>query len=134
MEDVESLSFGELIRTFRRRAKLSQEAFAHCLEKSRRSILDWEQGTSRPQTKGDLLEIARVARLSEEETVLLLRARGQDPSPRYWTVNYERNLYFTGRNALLTRLSFELRVARPLVVPQPLALTGLGGIVRHEVV
>lgn len=133
MENAESLTFGELVKTFRQRAGLTQVEFAARLEKSRRSIIDWEQGTSRPQTKGDLQDIARVAQLNEEETVRLLKAGGQDPSPRIWTIDYPRNPYFTGREAILAQIAQELRTSHPPVVPLPFALSGLGGIGKTQI-
>jgi tetratricopeptide (TPR) repeat protein len=133
LENAESLTFGELIKAFRQRAGLTQAQFAGRLEKSRRSIIDWEAGTSRPQKKGDLLDIARVARLDEEETTLLLRAGGQDPSPLIWNIPYPRNPHFTGREAALLQLASALRFSQPLTVPQPIAITGLGGIGKTQI-
>ncbi|BCL79673.1 tetratricopeptide repeat protein [Ktedonobacteria bacterium brp13] len=133
MENVDHLTFGELIKVFRLRTGLTQVQFAKQLEKSRRSLIDWEAGNSRPQTKGDLLDIARVAQLSEEETTLLLKAGGQDPTPLVWSIPYLPNHYFTGREAILERLANELFVSQPLTVSQPVALSGLGGIGKTQI-
>lgn len=126
LENVENLTFGELIKAFRLRAKLTQAQFAEKLEKKRRSIIDWEAGSSRPQTKGDLLAIANIVKLSEEETTLLLKAGGQDPTPFAWNLPYTRNPYFTAREATLSHLTNELQQAPALSTSQPVALNGLG--------
>src|SRR5260221_1352566 len=133
LENADSLTFGELIKAFRKRAGLTQEQFAKHLEKSRLSIIDWEAGTSRPQTKGDLLDIAHVVQLNEEETTLLLKAGGQDPAPCVWNIPYSRNPYFTGRETILEQLANELRVLQPLTVSQPVAISGLGGIGKTQI-
>jgi tetratricopeptide (TPR) repeat protein/transcriptional regulator with XRE-family HTH domain len=133
LEHAEDLTLGELIKAFRRRAHLTQVQFAEQLEKSRRSIIDWEAGTSRPQGKGDLLAIARVARLDEEETILLLKAGGQDPTPLVWNIPYARNAYFIGREALLSQISVELQWAQPPTTSQPIALCGLGGSGKTQI-
>lgn len=133
LENVENLTFGELVKAFRRRAKLTQAQFAKKLEKSRRSIIDWEAGNSRPQTKGDLLAIADIVKLGEEETTLLLKAGGQDPTPFAWNLPYARNPYFTGREATLSRLTNELQQASALSISQPVALSGLGGVGKTQI-
>lgn len=58
-----------------------------------------------------------------------------------WTVHYQRNPYFTGRDALLRRLDEQLIGAgqdestptRRVALTQPHALTGLGGIGKTQV-
>src|SRR5207247_10436961 len=52
--------------------------------------------------------------------------------PPLWNVPYRRTAYFTGREDILKRLSDALRTSKLTVLTQPQAISGLGGIVRHE--
>ncbi len=52
--------------------------------------------------------------------------------PHAWTVPYQRNPFFTGREEVLKNLYDALRVGKTVAVVQPRALTGLGGIGKTQ--
>jgi hypothetical protein len=54
--------------------------------------------------------------------------------PSIWNVPYPQNALFTGREELLAQLESTLHTGQPTALSQPQAISGLGGIVRHEVV
>jgi hypothetical protein len=49
-----------------------------------------------------------------------------------WNIPYSRNPYFTGREEVLRRLAATLRAGETVGISQPQAVSGLGGVVRHE--
>ena len=65
---VKQNSFGEILKTFRNRKKWSQRALASQLGVHYNTIWAWERGDYLPDTKGMVLELARLLMLSEEET------------------------------------------------------------------
>ena len=141
MEGVDTPTFGEALARFRTRAGLSQQQLAKQLGKNRRAIAAWEGGEYLPKTRGDVLELIRLLKLSDEETVLLLRAAGMDPSLPFWNVPYHRNPYFIGRDELLAQLDQYLAPpeqaaslkSRCVALTQPQAITGLGGIGKTQI-
>lgn len=54
------------------------------------------------------------------------------PSP-IWTVPYQRNPFFTGREDILERLHQSLTSSYPIALTQPLAINGLGGIGKTQI-
>jgi len=52
--------------------------------------------------------------------------------PLIWNIPFARNPFFTGREDLLAQLHSQLQTAQSAVVSQPQAISGLGGVVRHE--
>jgi tetratricopeptide (TPR) repeat protein len=53
-------------------------------------------------------------------------------SPRIWSMPFQRNPYFTGRDKLLTRLHSILATGKQAALSQPLAISGLGGIGKTQ--
>ena len=49
-----------------------------------------------------------------------------------WNIPYQRNPLFTGREDVLKKLSEALNAGKTAALAQPQAISGLGGIVRHE--
>jgi tetratricopeptide (TPR) repeat protein len=140
VEDVVIPSFGETLARFRTQAKLSQKRLADLVGKTRRAVAGWEGGDYLPEASV-VLQLARILDLDNEETTLLLKAAGRDPSPPLWHVPYHRNPYFTGRDELLNKLDQYLappEQAAPLenrrvALTQPHAITGLGGIGKTQI-
>ncbi len=58
------------------------------------------------------------------------QSRKQPAFPDVWNVPYRRNIFFTGREALLTQLYNQLTTTRATALTQ--ALTGLGGIGKTQ--
>ncbi len=69
----EWISFGETLRTFRKKRKVSQRALAMQIGVHYNTIWAWEQGDYLPNSKGIILELAQHLHLKENETHLLLR-------------------------------------------------------------
>ena len=51
-------------------------------------------------------------------------------TPRIWSLPFQRNPYFTGRDDLLTHLHNVLATVKQAALSQPQAISGLGGIVQ----
>jgi len=73
-----------------------------------------------------VLELARLLRLDEQDTRLLLEASLTGLAP-YWTVPFRRNPCFTGRAELLQRLHTQLAPEQANALSQAIAVSGLGG-------
>ncbi len=102
MEDQQTFpsSFGELLKTHRKRKRLTQKQLAQQLGVHANTISSWELGTYLPDTRGLVLELARHLALDEQETRQLLEASLTALSP-HWLVPLSRNPFFTGREEIL---------------------------------
>jgi len=132
MEDAQVHGFGETLAIFRARAGLSQQHLADQLGKNRRSVAAWEAGDYLPKTKGDVLELARILALNDEETTMLLKTAGIDPSLAIWNIPSPRNPFFTGREQELERLHEQLQQGKTAAVGQTQSISGLGGIGKTQ--
>src|SRR5215469_18948753 len=103
MESLRLSSFGEMLKTLRKRQRITQQQLASKLGVHRNTIGIWERGEFLPETKGMVLELARHLQLSEPETRELLEASLTGLSPM-WNVPYARNPFFTGREEILQTL------------------------------
>src|SRR5581483_2689570 len=98
-----SSSFGELLKTYRKRKRLTQQQVAQQLDVNKNTISSWELGTYLPATRGLVLELARHLEMNEPETRQFLEASLTALSP-YWYVPFPRNLFFAGREEFLNIL------------------------------
>jgi tetratricopeptide (TPR) repeat protein/nucleoside phosphorylase len=57
----------------------------------------------------------------------------QDGQAQVWNIPYPHNLFFTGRDELLTRLSTAFAAGRATALSQSQALSGLGGIGKTQI-
>lgn len=128
---LELLPFGELLKTFRRRQRLSQQALAEQMGVHRNTIGSWEQGNYLPDSKGSVLELAFQLNLSEAETRQLLEASLTGIST-HWSVFSRRNPFFTGREHLLRQLHEQLSSGKDVALTPSSALYGLGGIGKTQ--
>ncbi len=124
--------FSDLLKTLRLRVHLSQRVLAEKMGVHRNTIWSWEQGNYLPDSKGMVLELAHLLHLNELETRELLDASLTAPS-LYWSVPYQRNAFFTGREALLDRLHQMLGADHAVALTQSYALHGLGGIGKTQI-
>jgi TIR domain len=70
-----------------------------------------------------------------EDLSLLAASTARAALPKIWNIPYARNPFFLGRDELLERLHTQLQAGETTALAQPpQAVSGLGGIVRHEVV
>ncbi len=131
MEQVEHTSFSESLKALRKSKKVNQQQLAEKLDVHRNTIGAWERGDYLPESKGVVLEIARVLRLSEQETQSLLGASLTAIAPQ-WNVPYTRNPFFTGREEMLEHLHQMLNVEKTAAIVQSFSLSGLGGIGKTQ--
>jgi len=120
-------SFGAILKTFRKRRRISQRVLAELLGVHRNTIWSWEQGNYLPDSKGMILELARLLYLDESETGQLLQSSLTGLSP-LWSVPSRRNPFFTGREQILQHLHEQLSTNTGEVMLRAAALQGLGGI------
>src|SRR6266480_1062625 len=52
----------------------------------------------------------------------------------FWSIPYQRNPFFTGRDDMLTQLHRILVEEKTVAITQPYAITGLGGIGKTQLV
>lgn len=124
-------SFGDLLKSLRKRKKISQEQLARKLGVHTNTISGWERGNNLPGSKGIVLELARHLYLDEQEVRQLLEASLTALSA-YWYVPYQRNPFFTGRNHILRQLHNAFNHEQASVRSQSLTLSGLGGIGKTQ--
>src|SRR5947209_20198261 len=74
-------SFGELLKGVRKRQRLTQRQLAETMGVHRTTIGRWEEGSFLPESKAQVLELARCLRLTEPETRQLLDASLVAPTP-----------------------------------------------------
>lgn len=127
-----SASFGELLKNFRKRKRLTQKQLAQCLSVHANTISSWELGTYLPATHGLVLELARHLTLDEQETRQLLEASLTALSP-HWKIPFQRNPLFTGREEILETLQTRLHAKHVAILTQLYALHGPGGIGKTQI-
>ncbi|GCE15548.1 tetratricopeptide repeat protein [Tengunoibacter tsumagoiensis] len=120
------------MRDFRTSKHISQRILAEKLGVHRNTIGSWEQGNYLPDSKSMVLELARQLKLSDVELRQLLEASLTVLSP-HWSVPYQRNAFFTGRETFLDTLHHKLRTDHAMALPQSYALHGLGGIGKTQI-
>src|SRR5690348_11608004 len=101
---IEGKVFGELLSQFRNEAGLSQQKLANKTGVSRGTIANWEGGNSLPKTRGVVLELAKQLHLDSLKKDQLLEAALFDPLGTVWTIPFQRNPFFTGREYILSYL------------------------------
>jgi hypothetical protein len=77
-------------------------------------------------------DVAAGIRRAVEELSSLQAAAPRAALPPVWNVPYPRNPFFTGREALLTRLRQSLQAGQATAICQPQAISGLGGIGKTQ--
>lgn len=133
MEELQSTfsSFGTLLKTYRKRKRLTQQQLAQRIGVHANTVSSWELGTYLPATHGMVLELARHLTLDESETRRFLEASLTALSP-YWHVPLARNPFFTGREELLQTLHARLDTDQVVALTQSYALHGLGGVGKTQ--
>src|SRR5581483_2527584 len=129
---TDDFSFGALLRTFRKRRRLTQQQLAAAIGVHRNAIIRWEQGSHLPESKALVLELTRHLHLDDREARQLLEASLTTLSP-YWLVPLPRNPFFTGREAILEALHTQLGVDQAVALTQSSALHGLGGVGKTQI-
>src|SRR6266516_828961 len=134
MEDRQPFpsSFGELLKTARKRQRMTQQQLAHRLGVHANTISSWELGSYLPAARGVVLELARHLARDELATRHLLEASLIALAP-YWSVPLPRNPFFTGREEILEALHARLHTDQVVALTQSYALHGLGGIGKTQI-
>ncbi|QBD82827.1 helix-turn-helix domain-containing protein [Ktedonosporobacter rubrisoli] len=133
MEISTSSSFGELLRLFRKRQRLTQYGLAERVGVHGNTIGIWERGEYLPESRTIVLEVARQLGLDEQETRSLLEA-SLTVITSHWAVPFHRNPYFTGRENLLSMLHTCLHPDQATTGLRMYALQGLGGVGKTQIV
>ncbi|MBO0780414.1 MAG: helix-turn-helix transcriptional regulator, partial [Ktedonobacteraceae bacterium] len=81
MTSLDQNSFGELLQTFRKRKRLTQQQLADAIGMHRHAISRWELGDVLPASKAIVLELARCLHLDDQEARDLLEASLTAPAP-----------------------------------------------------
>ncbi len=125
-------SFGELLKTFRKRRSLTQEQLAVRLGLHRNSVGRWERGDFLPNSRAIIQEISTVLKLDGLEARQLLEACLTTYFP-YWSIPFPRNQMFSGREEILHALHLLLGSQQNVACKKSCALYGLGGIGKTQV-
>jgi tetratricopeptide (TPR) repeat protein/transcriptional regulator with XRE-family HTH domain len=131
MSSLDIDSFGAMLKAFRTRGRLTQQQLADKLGIHRNTIGTWERGDYLPESKGLVLELARLLHLNDSEARQLLEASFTTLAP-HWSVPMPRNPLFTGREEILDSLHARLRAEQVVALTQAYALHGLGGIGKTQ--
>jgi tetratricopeptide (TPR) repeat protein len=124
--------FGALLKSFRKRRRLTQQQLAEAIGVHRSAIIRWEQGDFLPESKAMILELARHLSLNEQETRHLLEASLTALAP-HWSVPLPHNPFFTGREEILEVLHTQLSDNQVIALTQSSALHGLGGVGKTQI-
>src|SRR5258707_5998581 len=127
MEDQQTFpsSFGELLKTHRKRKRLTQKQLAQQLGVHANTISSWELGSYLPDTRGLVLELARHLALDEPATRQLLEASLTALSP-HWQLPFSRNPFFTGCDGMLEAMHTHLPMEQVVALTQSYGLRGTG--------
>lgn len=128
METISVRTFGELLKLYRKQRGMTQQQLAMNLGVHYNTIWAWEHGDYLPDTKGIVLELARHLGINELKTRQLLEASLVQPTfSARWSVPYQRNPFFVGREAVLQQIHKEMTT-----IGQSFILSGLGGIGKTQ--
>ncbi|QBD77678.1 helix-turn-helix domain-containing protein [Ktedonosporobacter rubrisoli] len=132
MKEIPFESFGSLLKMYRKRQHLTQRQLANRIGVHHNTIGIWERGNFLPENATMVLEVARQLGLNDLERRRLLEASLTALSP-YWYIPYQRNPFFTGRQAILQSLDQALGRQRQEKHYCACALSGLGGIGKTQI-
>jgi tetratricopeptide (TPR) repeat protein len=125
-------TFGEMLRAFRQRQRVTQQQLAAKVGIHRNTISGWERGDYLPVNKGVVLRLARHLHLDDQEARQFLEASLLALAP-YWGIPALRNPFFTGREEILEALHASLHNDQSGALTRSYALHGLGGIGKTQV-
>lgn len=127
-------TIGQRLRQERECLNYSQEELAEKIGTTALSINRWEHDKTlpRPFYRAALCQI-----FNKSAPALFGLPEGEEEGeasalPPIWNVPHLRNLYFTGREQVLTYLRNTLASRKTVVLTQPRAISGLGGIGKTQ--
>jgi len=118
-------TIGQRLRYERQRLNWSQEELAQAIGTTSLSVNRWEHDKALPRPR-HRAELCRVFNMSADVLFDLQGHRSPEPACS-WNVPHLRNLYFTGREAILARLQETFEAGKTIQ-----AITGLGGIGKTQ--
>src|SRR5262249_7694825 len=127
-----SRPFGDVLKAYRKQKRLTQRQLATKLDVHYNTVYRWEQGEFLPETRGIVLEIAKQLDLDREQTRHLLEASLLS-SFSCWAIPVQRNPFFTGREAILSRLHTLFEQQSSVGLTQTYSLSGLGGVGKTQI-
>jgi len=130
---VHTESLGQRLRRERLRLNWSQERLAQALETTSMSINRWEHDKVKPQPhyREQLCHVFSTTADALFGTPDELESQ-TNRVDSIWNVPIRRNLFFTGREAVLRRLYSTLCSGRTAALTQVQAVSGLGGIGKTQ--
>ena len=127
----ENLFFGDLLKQFRKRKRLTQAQLAERIEVTRETVSLWERGQYKPEAEGILYQIVGILSLTAQEQKQLFEAYTVTAlATSFHNPPFKRNPYFTGRSSQLDKLHTLLRAGKQVALTQ--AISGLGGIGKTQ--
>ena len=120
-------TIGQRLRYERQRLNWSQEELAQAIGTTSLSINRWEHDKALPRPR-HRAELCRIFNTSAD-ALFDLQGRQSSEHTCSWNVPHLRNLYFTGREAMLARLHDAFKAGKTIQ-----AITGLGGIGKTQLV
>ncbi|HEY1354209.1 MAG TPA: tetratricopeptide repeat protein [Ktedonobacteraceae bacterium] len=131
MDHDATYTFGELLKAFRLRQRMTQQQLAGSLGLHRNTISGWERGDYLPINRGIVLLMARGLRLSNQEARRFLEASLLALAPDCY-LPVLRNPFFTAREEILETLHRCLDPAQAAGAGS-YALHGLAGLGKTQV-
>jgi tetratricopeptide (TPR) repeat protein/transcriptional regulator with XRE-family HTH domain len=124
---------GQRLRQERERLHWSQEQLAEKIGTTALSINRWEHDKAVPRLFYQA-ELCRVFNIRAQDLFDDDQDTQEETSdlPVIWNIPHLRNLYFTGREAILVYLHEALSTKKTVALTQPQAISGLGGIGKTQ--
>ncbi|GEM_PF-2832630 len=118
--------FGELLKHFRKRQRLTQKKLADLIGEHLNTVGAWERGVWLPASRGKVQELAKALRLTGQESDQLLSASLLPVPPRPPRRLPPRVRGFVGRERELQELCDRLRDGESVALAA--AVAGMGGV------
>jgi tetratricopeptide (TPR) repeat protein len=125
MSNLRNETVGQRLRYERQRLNWSQEELAQAVGTTSLSINRWEHDKALPRPR-HRAELCRVFNKSADVLFELQSHQASEPAS-IWNVSQLRNLYFTGREAILARLHDAFKAGKTIQ-----AINGMGGMGKTQ--
>lgn len=124
MNSLRDMSFGQRLRRERQKRRWTQEELAKQLGTAKLTVIRWENDQAQPHPTMERALYELFGKTAE--TFGMTR-------PPFWNIPFERNPYFSGRDAVLSSLHKALVGGGQAALTQTQhALSGLGGIGKTQ--
>jgi transcriptional regulator with XRE-family HTH domain len=126
--------FADLLGRFRVQAGFTQQELANKVGVHRNTIVKWENRTSWPESRGQVICLADELSLPKEERKAFIQAARFSVErwpTEIWAVPQQRDMFFTGRDDVFHSLQQLLVPGSMTALTQ--AISGLGGIGKTHI-